>query len=219
VGRAWLGVLGGRRRAGAGLVVHDTRTGTDVARRPAEEDVTVLAVDQERVYYALAGRPWSWRVPDEEPGPEPGTGLLDVASAVRLTSDGQGLLRVFQPLFDVQVTLDGATGQLSPDGDHVLVRLDGSLPDETRVHRTADGERLPPHLAPEEVAVAAGFAADRTVVYLVAVRAYAPDDGEFVRLSETGPLALRTCDLTVDVSPCQDVLSIANTRGTPVLPH
>ena len=61
------------------------------------------------------------------------------------------------------------------------------------------------------------FGPDRTVSYLVAVREHAPEDGEFVRLSETGPLTLRTCDL-VDQT-CTDVTSIANTRGTPVLPH
>ena len=212
---AWVDVDGGTQE----LVVHDTRTGSEVARRAAEPELEVLAVDQERVYYDVAGQGWSWRVPGEEPGREPGGTLVDVASAVRLASDGEGALRVSQPLFDVVVTLDGTTGRLSEDGDFVLAQHDGDLPAEVRVYRAADGERLPPHVPSDEVALAAGFGDDRTVVYLVAVREHGPENEDFIRLSETGPLTLRSCDLTVDGSPCQDVLSIANTRGTPVFPH
>lgn len=199
------------------LVVHDTRTGRDVARRSAEPDLTVVAVDQERVYYDVGGEPWSWQVPDGTPEREPGGPLVDVASAVRVSSVGDGALRISQPLFDVEVTLVGKSATLSPDGDYVLVRLDGEVADEARVYRAGDGRREPPHLTQDEVALAAGFGRFHTITYLVGVRAYAPEDGEFVRLSETGPITLRTCDL--DLDQCQDVESMANTRGAPVFPR
>lgn len=197
------------------LVVHDTRTGRDVGRRPAEPDLTVVAVDDERVYYDVAGAPWSWQARAGDPLPEPGGPLVDVASGVRASSVGDGAVRISQP--SSEVTLIGKSATLSPDGDYALVRLDGEVADEARVHRTATGRREPAHLSREEVALAAGFGPLHTITYLVGVRAYAPEDGEFVRLSETGPITLRTCDL--DLDRCQDVASMANTRGAPVFPR
>ena len=38
-----------------------------------------------------------------------------------------------------------------------------------------------------------------------------------MRLSNSGPLTLRTCDL--DDGTCEPVTQFANNRGTPVMPH
>ena len=206
----WVDVAGEERE----LVVHDTRTGRDVDRRPAEDGARVIAVDQARLYYDVGGQPWSWPVPGAEPGRAPGRTLVDVASAVRVSAHTDELLRVDQPLFDIQVTLPGREAQLSPDGDYLMTRIDGDVPDELRVFRAADGRQEGPHLSDLELAVAAAFGDDHTVTYLITRRDLAPDNDAFIRLSETGELQMRTCDL--DLQACTNVATLPSSRGVPV---
>lgn len=209
---AWLDVEGSPE-----LVVHDTLGSREVARRPVDQGVRPVALDQDRFYYMQDGRPWSWTYPFE-PGIEPGDELLDVASAVRASEFSGASVLVSQPLFDIEVTVPGVGAQLSPDGDFVLTRVDFGLPDEVRIYLAATGESLPTGIDDGEIALAATFGDDHTVTYLVAQRAHTPEGGDFVRLSESGPHLLRTCDLDAEALTCATVSQLANNSGEPVLP-
>lgn len=222
-----LPVVGNRERASVGwlavgdgapeLVAWDTLAGREVARQEVPGDVRPVALDQSSIYYTQGDLSWSWDFgAGAEPVSETGGRLLDVSSAVRASALPSGSIRLAQPLFDIVVTVSGTGAQLSPDGDLVLTRVDDTQPDEVRIYEAASGDPVPTGIRTEEVAVAAALGDGHEVTYVIAQRADAPDSGDFVRLSESGTLLLRTCDL--DTGTCETLSQVANNSGDPVLP-
>jgi len=209
----WLEVRGG----GPVLVAWDTLGGRELARQEVPEDARPVALDQSSIYYNQGNQAWSWDFgTGVEPGTEPGGTLLDVSSAVRASVFSSSSLRLAQPLFDIVVTVPGTGAQLSPDGDVVLTRVDFTRPEEVRIYEAASGNQIPTGIRRKEIAIAASLGDGHQVTYVIAQRAHAPDSGDFVRLSESGPLLLRTCDL--DTGACETLTQIANNDGAPVLP-
>lgn len=210
---AWVDVEAGATE----LVVHDAVRQRDIERREVPGDTRVVAVDGDEVFYLTGNRTWSWSfLTPVEPGTEPGGLLTDIASRVRAAQFSDRSVLVSQPLFDIQISVPGTEAMLSPDGDYLLTRVDFDEPDEVRVYEAGSGKVVPSGVAPDEVALAASFGDGHTVTYVIAKRAHAPDGGDFVRLSESGPRLLRTCDLDLDT--CETVAQFSNSRGVPVLP-
>ena len=199
------------------LVVEDTILRREIARLPVGEGAQPVAVDQDKVYYVEDGAAYAWTVGDEAPAREPRDDLLDVASAVRVTRFSETSILITQPLFDIELTVPGVGAEVSPDGDHVMTRVDFGLPDELRIYEAANGDQVDLGVSRADVAVAAAFGPDDTVSFVLARREHSPESVEFMRLSNTGPLTLRTCDL--DTGACEAVTQFANNRGFAVLPH
>lgn len=199
------------------LVVHDTLAGREVARLPVGADARPIAVDQDKIYYGEGEASYAWTAGQREPAREARDELLDVASAVRVTRFSETSIMITQPLFDIEVTVPGVGALVSPDGDHVLTRVDFGLPGEIRVYEAASGAEVDVELDSDEVALAAAFGPDHTVSFVLAKRAHSPQADEFMRLSNSGPHTLRTCDL--DVGTCTVVTQFSNNRGFPVMPH
>lgn len=200
-----------------GLVVFDTLARREIARLPVAEGAVPIAIDQDKIYYSQGREAFAWTTGQEEPTREPRDELLDVSSAVRVTRFSDSSVMITQPLFDIEVTVPGVGAQVSPDGDHVLTRVDFEQADEVRVYEAATGDQVQLDISSLDVAVAAGFGPDHTVTFVMARREHSPEAGEFMRLSNSGPHTLRTCDL--DVGTCEVVTQFANNRGEPVMPH
>lgn len=204
-----------------GLVVFDTLAGREIARLPVDPGAVPIAIDQDKVYFSQGDESFAWTTGQDEPAREPRDELLDVSSAVRVTRFSDSSIMITQPLFDIELTVPGAGALVSPDGDHVLTRVDfevpDEVPDEVRIYDAATGDVVDVDLSPLDVAVAAGFGPDRTVTFLLARREHAPEGEEYLRLSNSGPLTLRTCNL--DDGTCRAVTQFANNRGEPVMPH
>lgn len=130
---------------------------------------------------------------------------------------GDSSILISQPLFDSEVSVSGVGATVSVDGEYVLTRVSFSRPDEVRIYEAATGNRVELDLNPDDVALAAAFGPDGTVSFFLARREHAPGNDQFMRLSNSGPLTLRTCDL--DTGACQPVTQFAHNRGLPVLPH
>ena len=199
------------------LVVHDTIARREIARLPVDAGARPVAVDQDKIYFDVDGASFAWTAGERAPAAEPRDGLLDVSSAVRVTTFSETSIMITQPLFDIEVTVPGVGAVVSPDGDHVMTRVDFDLPDELRVYEAATGEQVDVGISPDDVVLAAAFGPDDTVSLVLARREHAPGAGEFLRLSNSGPHTLRTCDL--DLGTCRPVTQFTNDRGTAVLPH
>ena len=143
--------------------------------------------------------------------------MLDVASAVRVSLFSEANVLVAQPLFDIDVTVPGRTALLSPDGDYVLTRVDITQPNEVRIYEAATGDDVYTGIRPTEVALDAAFGPDDTVTYVVAVRDHSPEEGDYLRLSATGPHLLRTCEL--EAGRCRTISQFDNATGETVLAH
>lgn len=199
------------------VVVHDTVRQRELDRREVPPDSQIVALDGNDVFYISKNRTWSWAfLTPVDPGTEPGGVLVDIASRVRASQFSERSVLISQPLFDLEITVPGTEAMLSPDGDHVLTRVDFGAPDEVRIYEAGSGKVLPSGVGAAEIALAASFGEGHTVTYVIARRDHAPDGGEFVRLSQSGPHLLRTCDL--DLFTCETVARFTNSRGVPVLP-
>ena len=110
------------------LVVHDTVTRHELARRTVTKGTRPIAIDQDRLYYNEHGESWSWQLPDIEPALVPNADLYDVAAAVRVQRAGPGTMQIRQPLLATRVFVPGSEAVLSPDGEYVLTRLDLPCP-------------------------------------------------------------------------------------------
>ncbi len=209
---AWVDVTGEEPE----LVMHDTLGQREVGRMPVDDAARPVALDQERVYYTIEGESWSWYPPNGVPEPQPGQQLVDVASMVRAWQVEDGLVRVTQPLFNVEVRVPGVSASLTDDGDLVMTRDNSRLEDEVRIFVAGSGDELDTGLSDADVALAAAWGPGHTATYVVAHRANAPEGSDFVRLSESGPLLLRTCDL--DTGECRSLTQISHNSGVPALP-
>ncbi len=200
-----------------GLIVYDTIGRREVARLPVGAGALPIAVDQDKVYYSQGDEAFAWTAGQREPVAEARDGLLDVSSAVRVTRFSERSIMITQPLFDIELTVPGVGALVSPDGDFVMTRVDFDFPDEVRIYEAASGDVVEVDVSILDVAVAAGFGPDHTVTFVLAKREHSPEGEEYMRLSNSGPLTLRTCDL--DVGTCEAVTQFANNRGVPVMPH
>lgn len=211
--RGWVAWVA--RGSGPELVVHDTLARREVARRPVDAAAVVVAVDQDFVYYTVDGESWAWQLPDGEPVALRGQ-LADVASAVRAWQTTPDTLRVSQPLFDIDVDVPGTGAVLSEDGELVLTRSDANVPGQVRVYEAASGKDVFSGVWPDEIALAAAFGADHSVTYVVARREHLHEGSEYMRLSDSGPHLLRTCDL--DDGTCRTISQFGPDTGRPLLP-
>ncbi len=191
---AWVDPSGDRPE----LVLFDLaarRTTQRVAIVPGE-DLRVVAIDGGGVYYVDGDGAHEF---DGASGvvsdvAEPGV-LVDVASGVRVLQISADRLEVVQPLFQIDLRLAGAGGTLSPDGNLLLTRIaDGtSAFGSVRIYDTRSGAVVDSGLGSDDVAVAATLARRGQVVYAVGRAVDRPEVGDFLRLSETATLELRTC--------------------------
>lgn len=152
-----------------------------------------VAIDQDRLYFASAHESFSVTA---DGAPELVEGqLLDVSSATRVFQDDPESIRMEQSFFSTVTTALGVGAQLSPDGDHVLTRTgDGvSSYGTVRVYDTRSGDEVATGLTAEDVAVAAAFARDGSVTYVIARAEDRPSADRFVRQSFSGALELRSC--------------------------
>lgn len=202
------------------LVVHDLGSGSVLAREelsgPAA-DSHPIAIDQDWVYYSTPQGDRRWQPLTGDPEPvEPG-GLLDVASATRVSQADPESISMVQPLFDSWFASLGRGARLSADGNYVLTRIpdERSVYGTVRIYDTRTGEEISNGLAADELAIAAELGADRTVTYVVARDQDKPAAEEFVRLSFSGPLELRTCSF--DTGRCVVDARFPSTGSTPLL--
>lgn len=202
---------------GPAMVAWDTLGGRELARQAVPADAHPVALDDTSLFYLQDDQSWSWDFATEvEPGSESVEELLDVSSGVRISAFSPTSVRVSPGNGTVIRTMPGHGAQISPDGDFVLTRVDFGRPDEVRIYEVVTGAWVDSGLRRREIALVASLGDDHTVTYVVAHREHAPEGGEFVRLSESGGLLLRSCDL--DAGTCETVSQFANEGGDPVLP-
>jgi hypothetical protein len=199
------------------LVVHDTVTRHELARRPVNQGTRPIAIDQDRLYFHEHGESWSWQLPDIDPAIVPNADLYDVAAAVRVQRAEPGTMQIRQPLLATRVFVPGSAAVLSPDGEYVLTRLDlASLPGVVRIY-DGNGDQLETGVDDDELTLAAAFGPDHTVTYVVTTRDHGTDGDDLLRLSESRPFELRTCAL--ETGTCSTITQFGNDHGLPVLPN
>jgi hypothetical protein len=198
------------------LVVHDTLSRHELARRPVTPGTRPIAIDQDRLYFNERGESWSWQLPDIPPALVPGADLYDVASAVRVLRAAPGTMQIRQPLLAIEVIVPGQGAVLSQDGGYVLTRVDAEQPDVVRIYDSETGDPVASGLADEELAVAAAFGPDSTVTYVVTSREHGTDGDDLLRLSESRSFELRTCQLVTGA--CETLRQLGSGQGLPVLP-
>ena len=198
------------------LVVHDTVTRHELARRPVSQGTRPIAIDQDRLYFNEHGESWSWQLPDIDPALVPGTDLFDVAAAVRVQRAEPGRMQIRQPVLATRVFVPGSQAVLSPDGAYVLSRLDVDLSSVVRIY-DANGDEIDTGLDDDELALAAAFGPDHTISYIVNQLDPANDGEDVTRVSEMRPFELRTCAL--ETGSCSTVAQLDNVHGSPVLPN
>jgi len=204
------------------LVVWDVVRGEMVASRSVAKGATPVAIDGDSVLYTTPGRDWRWQ-PVAPVGVQPswtrGGDLLDVASGVRVSQREPGRIHITQPLFDVEVDVPGNGAILRNDGDYLLTEVDEPDPHTIVLYDAASGDPVDVGLGREEVAVQAAFDANGAAVFLVEHRANAPEPGQDLRLSTTGPTIMRSCQYEFFEPECQTVTQFASNAGEPLLPH
>jgi DNA-directed RNA polymerase specialized sigma24 family protein len=204
------------------LIVRDVVRGEVVASHSVARGATPVAIDGDSVLYTTPGRDWRWQ-PVAPAGVEPtwtrGGDLLDVASGVRVSQAEPGRLHITQPLFDVEVDVPGNGAILRNDGDYLLTQVDEPDPHTVVLYDAASGDPVDVGLGREEVAVQAAFDADGAAVFLVELRANAPQPGQELRLSTTGPTIMRSCEYEFFEPECRTVTQFASNAGEPLLPH
>jgi hypothetical protein len=198
------------------LVVHDTVTRHELARRPMSEGTRPIAIDQDRLYFNEHGESWSWQLPDIEPALVPNADLYDVAAAVRVQRAEPGTMQIREPLLATHVFVPGSQAVLSPDGEYVLTRLNLAEPEVVRIY-AANGDVVDSGIEDDEFALAAAFGPDHTISYVVTYRDHGTDGDDLLRLSESRPFELRTCEL--ETGACSTVTQFGNDHGLPVLPN
>jgi DNA-directed RNA polymerase specialized sigma24 family protein len=208
--------------SGDRLVVRDVVRGEVVASHSVARNATPVAIDGDSVLYTTPGRDWRWQ-PVAPAGVEPtwtrGGDLLDVASGVRVSQAEPGRLHITQPLFDVEVDVPGNGAILRNDGDYLLTQVDAPDPHTVVLYDAASGDPVDVGLKREEVAVQAAFDAEGAAVFLVEHRANAPEPGQELRLSTTGPTIMRSCEYEFFEPECRTVTQFASNAGQPLLPH
>jgi hypothetical protein len=209
---------------GTRLVVYDTAGRRVLGETDVMDDARLVAVDAEFVFWTQGSRDWSWAPPGGDPVAA-GTGdLLDVSSRVLAEQWTDATIRVTQPLFDLRHDLRGVGAMISPDGDHVLTRVDEPDAGTVRLYDTRSGERVPTGLTRDDLVLAASFGPDGTAVYVVEHRPNAEDDDPDRRLSTSGPQLLKTCFLGAPPpgafrpTICEVVTQFSRNGGKPLLP-
>ncbi len=125
---------------------------------------------------------------------EPGDGpLLDVVGVTQLRQDGEETIMVRQLLGTPVVRL-GEGGEISPRQQFVWTRSgdDGS---GVRVFAVGSGEELASGTDRADVVLDARFTGADRITYLLADRAALPGPAEAGRVSSTGTLEVRTCQV------------------------
>lgn len=125
---------------------------------------------------------------------EPGDGpLLDVVGVTQLRQDGEETITVRQLLGTPVVRL-GEGGKISPRQQFVWTRSgdDGS---GVRVFAVGSGEELASGTDRADVVLDARFTGADRITYLLADRAALPGPAEAGRVSSTGTLEVRTCQV------------------------
>ncbi|MFL6003957.1 MAG: sigma factor-like helix-turn-helix DNA-binding protein [Nocardioides sp.] len=204
------------------LVVRDVVRGEVVASHPVAKGATPVAIDGDSVLYTTPGRDWRWQPvapAGVEPTWTPGGDLLDVASGVRVSQAEPGRIHITQPLFDVEVDVPGNGAILRNDGDYLLTEVDEPDPHTVVLYDAASGDPVDVGLGREEVAVQAAFDAEGAAVFLVELRANAPEPGQELRLSATGPTIMRSCEYEFFEPECRTETQFASNAGEPLLPH
>jgi hypothetical protein len=199
------------------MVVYDVLRGEPVATKSVARGATPVALDRDELYFTTPGWDWYWQPLETSTVRTRGGHLVDVASGVKVTQVDDGHLRITQPLFDVEVTVAGDGAILSTDGDYLLTRVDEPDPETVALYDAASGDLIDVGLGREDIAVASAFDADGSAVFLVEHRANAPQPGQDLRLSTTGPQIMRSCEYEFEPE-CLTVTQFASNAGFSVLP-
>ncbi|MCW2845883.1 MAG: hypothetical protein JWN22_3799 [Nocardioides sp.] len=212
------------------LVVYDvtarqvlaTRTLSSVASDGLADGAHPIAMDRDTLYFTTTEGDWEWRLPDGEPeGVDPGH-LAEVGAGIRVWEMDPRTIKIVQPFFSLAFAVrgSGAGTQVSDNGTYVLTRL-GRSPDDpfgrVRIYDARSGHALWTGLRARDTAVAATLGPFDEVTYVVARSDDAPQAGEFLRQSFSGPYELRTCH--IGERTCFTVTSFPHTGAQPVLPH
>lgn len=209
---AWVDVGGGAPE----LVVYDLAAHRVLDSRPVERDSWPVAIDLRTVYYTTPEGSLGWRLPGDATERAP-FGLLDVSAGIRARTAGPGRIEFVQPFFSISFVRPGVGAEISRDGNYVLTRTPDPMSTYGTVHvyDTRTGDEIGPGLTASELAVGARLGPDATVTYVVARAEDKPEADDFVRLSFSGPMELRTCSL--DTGQCVVDAKFPSTGSAPVL--
>lgn len=213
---AWVDPAGGSPE----VVVYDLTSRTTLARTALNGGAAEswpIAIDQDRVFFTTPAQDYEWQPLSGDPVPVAPDGLLDVSSATRVFQGSPETISIHQPVFDIAIDRLGKGAQLSGDGDYVLTRTADarSVYGAVHIYDTRSGDEITTGITTEEIAIAAELGPERTVTYIVVRAEDKPGADEFVRLSFSGPLELRTCSF--DTATCVVDTKFPSTGSTPLL--
>lgn len=214
----------GRGEAGAGLVgnavfgrvawvtpdgwleVADVPAAQVLARRevgsvsgtgPGEEPVRLVRMAGSLLLWTAGGREYEWDTAAgtlREEEREEGEGVLvDVVGTTELRQLPDGTVTLAQQL-GARTVLLGTGGEISPRQQFVLTRS-GEGSTGVRVFSVGAGEEIASGTTGEDVVLDARFTDADRITYLLADRAALPDASGAGRVSGTGPLEVRTCQV------------------------
>lgn len=218
---AWTDTSGGQRR----LTVADASDGGSRSTRriAADDDTRPVGVDDDRVWLAGTDGASVWRPGTAALQPVP-SGLRAVTGALAVygptTRDAAVRLvrldRAGRPLDDQPLELLGDEAVAAPSGHLVLSRTTGG---QVRVLGLDPLRPLPSGVDRGEVVLDMSVGPDDQVAYVVGRVVDRPRGTDFLRSSETGNVALRTCtvSLALGAVECRDVAQLAASTSTPVL--
>ncbi len=167
-------------------------------------DPTLIAIQQDAVYFAHDGLSYRWSAPDGPARRLERPGLLDLEASARAYQDGSAIDLV-QSFFQVSFRRPGFGVTLSQGGTYALsreTRREG--PFSPLLYDVRTGRRLSTGVRPDETVVDAAFGHNQTAVYFVG----APSDRALV---------LRSCVLGTDV--CENLVPVPPSEDLPVLAH
>lgn len=177
--------------AGATLRVYDALTHRYVPGLPVALATEPVAVAGDRVLYRAPDAAYAWRPPDG--GPE------------RLAG---GLAEAY-----------------SDSGRFALSYLDSGAPNSLRgrlvVTDLVTGLRVDAGIGAAEVIVKAMLTPDDALLYVAGIRDQLPRAGEYLRLSFSGPLAVRRCSLAAAAQGtprCEQLARLPRNTNVPTLP-
>ncbi|MCW2793317.1 MAG: hypothetical protein JWO76_2415 [Nocardioides sp.] len=183
------------------VVVHDVAAGRVLATFPLSPGASAglpdgaepIAIEGTMLYFVTGDGAWEWPLPEGAPH------LVDPASLA-----ARGI---------------GADTQVSESGTYRLTLEPSATGSAGQVHirETGSGREVWTGLRDGDALVAATLGPDDEVTYIVARADDAPQAGEFLRQSFSGPYELRTCRL--DEHTCATVMLFPHTGRQPVLPH
>lgn len=202
------------------VVAYDLTSRSTIARAGLKGDAAEsepIAIDQDRVYFATPDGEYEWQPLSGDPVPVAPDGLLDVSSATRVFQVDPETIRIRQPLFDIVIDRLGKGARLSADGNYVLTRTDNdqSMYGTVRIYDTRSGNEIESGLSVHDLAIAAQLGPRDTVTYVVARADDGSEPDEFLRLSLSGPLELRTCSF--NTGECVVDAKFPHTGPTPLL--